>query len=194
MKYKKILLLTCFLCLLFSCKHGVFNKNNNNKTVVTDTFGITESLGKSCIEFINRKNAGKFVRQIDTVFENIACIIRVYESEQLLTVEAITGEGEIVSYQYPEVFFVMDLTVNGLNVLRDKIITKDFFRTKISNQEISKRQLYSIFVDKVADESIFFQLNLCVPDSCDCYYLYLSVTTKGDIQFEIIDVDHDGWD
>jgi hypothetical protein len=194
MKFEKIIILAGLFCLLFSCKHGVFNKHDNDKTVVADSVDIIERSEGSSIELVNRKKAGTLVRQIDTVFDNIACNIGVYESEELLTIEAITGEGEIVSYQYPEIFFVLELTVNGVNVLQDKIITKDFFRTKISEQEISKRQLYSIWVDRITDESIFFQLNLCVPDSDNCYYLYLSVSTKGDVQFEIIDVDYDEWD
>lgn len=197
----KIIYILGVICIFFSCKHAEHKKSGTENTVLgdrtefSDSTELFDSANVSNIESPEKESfKSKLTRRVDTVYENIEFRYSVYETDEFLFIEVITGDGQIVKYQYPEVYIVLDLTVNENSVLQGKRITKEFFHEKISKEDISKRQLHFVKLNKISEEAIKFVLNLCVPDTCDCYLLNLFVSLEGTIRYEIIDIDHPGWE
>ncbi|RHO50383.1 DUF4738 domain-containing protein [Tannerella sp. AM09-19] len=62
----------------------------------------------------------------------------------------------------------------------------------ISKEKIAKYSICSCNVDSVdKNERIFFNINLCMPDTDICYWFELSISNKGNIEIKDTTSDED---
>ena len=106
------------------------------------------------------------------------------------TFPIVYGKGSDTVY-YAEREVLLNIEYLKDNILHKKI-NKDFFKSYIPKEEIGKYHISYFNLDSVnKNETIFFNIVLCMPDTDMCYWFELSISNKGDIEIEEIYEDED---
>jgi phosphoribosylaminoimidazolecarboxamide formyltransferase/IMP cyclohydrolase len=106
------------------------------------------------------------------------------------TFPIVYGKGSDTVY-YAEREVLLNIEYLKDNILHKKI-NKDFFKSYIPKEEIGKYHISYFNLDSVnKNETIFFNIVLCMPDTDICYWFELSISNKGDIEIEEIYEDED---
>lgn len=185
---KKLIFITNLAFFLISCSQ--INEKNSNSTITIDS--ISQYNENSQEKDINHSNhiANAPSIENDTIVENILH----YESEHVDTivdnyhvqymiapngnyVTEITPKGKI--YNHEDMSIYMNIKKDETSILDNKEISKKDFTYKISAQELDDYVISSFYIKRLDVDGIVFSINICIPDTDECYSFELQVSEKG---------------
>lgn len=187
---KKYLFTLMFIIgyLLSSC-NGAKNKINDEK--VRDSIGVDLSVKPAPVEKRHKVIHLESVN-VDSIVGGYRILYKTQENGQIVTTYPITdGKGkDTVCYAGQDVM----LTINkdGKDIILNKKIQRDDFRSFIPKNEISKYCISNFKVTDVSATEIGFSINFCVPDTDVCYWFELIVSNNGNVKInEVIEKESD---
>lgn len=119
----------------------------------------------------------------DTIIGSYHVLYKIQDNRQII-VKKYPGyngeEGDRVYYADQDVM----LTINkdGKNILLNKKIQRDDFRSFMPKEEMSQYGICSFFIKDVTTDGVKFSINICIPDTDLCYPFELFILDSGDIK------------
>ncbi|WP_455499165.1 DUF4738 domain-containing protein [Coprobacter sp.] len=115
----------------------------------------------------------------------------IQDNDDVIKTLPITDGKGLDTVYYAGREIILNIEYLKDNILHEKI-NRDFFNSYIPKEEIAKYSICSFNVDSVdKNERIFFNINLCMPDTDICYWFELSISNKGDIEIKDTTSDED---
>lgn len=187
---KKICLyLVIFILTLTSCNNsGAKRTRKNSDTIVSSE--IIDTL-KQEQSFLKKKVITEESIKRDTTVNNYDISYIIQDNDDVIKTFPITDGKGLDTVYYAGREIVLDIKYSKENILYKKI-SRDFFKSYIPKEEIEKYSITNFSLDKIDNSGkIFFTLNLCVPDTDNCYWFELSVSNKGNIEIKDTTSDKD---
>lgn len=187
---KKICLyLVIFILTLTSCNNsGAKRTQKNSDTIVSSE--IIDTL-KQEQSFLKKKVITEESIKRDTTVNNYDISYIIQDNDDVIKTFPITDGKGLDTVYYAGREIVLDIKYSKENILYKKI-SRDFFKSYIPKEEIEKYSITNFSLDKIDNSGkIFFTLNLCVPDTDNCYWFELSVSNKGNIEIKDTTSDKD---
>jgi hypothetical protein len=189
MNRKYLLILILAVGYLLSSCNGTKNKINDEK--VKDSIGVDLSVKPTQVE---RKHKVIHFESInaDSIIGSYRVLYKTQDNGQIVTTYPITdGKGkDTVCYASQDV--ILTINKDGKNIILNRKIQRDDFRSFIPKNEISKYCISNFKITDVTTTEIKFSINFCVPDTDVCYWFELIVSDNGNVKInEVIEKESD---
>ncbi|MDO9154363.1 MAG: DUF4738 domain-containing protein [Paludibacter sp.] len=187
-KYLFTLMLIVEYLLLSSC-NGTKNKINNEKA--RDSIGV--GLSVKSIQVERKQKVIPFeVINVDSVIGSYHILYKTQDNGQIVTTYPITdGKGKDTVY-YASQDILLTINKDGKNIILNRKIQRDDFRSFIPKNEISKYCISNFKITDITSTEVKFSINFCVPDTDVCYWFELIVSDNGNVKInEVIESESD---
>lgn len=174
--------------LLSSC-NGTKNKINDEKA--RDSIGVDLSVKPTQVERTHKVIHFESVN-VDSVIGRYRVLYKMQDNGQLVTTYPITdGKGKDTVF-YASQDIILTINKYGKNIILNRKIQRDDFRSFIPKNEISKYCISNFKITDVTTTGIKFSINFCVPDTDVCYWFELIVSDNGNVKInEVIEKESD---
>lgn len=155
------------------------NRDIESLIPVVDTMG-----GETPEGIIEGRNIVHFETiMLDTIIGDFFISYIVKDNDDIINDQIIYGTtGDTVQVEYADRSVFLDLKHrNGQTILSNKEINKYTFKSIVPQDGINQYQLWYFGIEKVDEEGVLFDLNICKPDTDNCYSIELYISKDGDI-------------
>lgn len=187
-RYLFTLMLIIGYLLLSSC-NGTKNKINDEK--VKDSISVDLSAKPSQVEKNHKVMPFEYVN-VDSVIGNYRVLYKTQDNGQIVTTYPITdGKGkDTVCYATSDI--ILTINKNGKNIISNRKILRDDFRSFIPEKEISNYRISNFSIKEVKNNEIVFDMSFCIPETDICYQFELIVSDNDNIKInEVIEKESD---
>lgn len=108
--------------------------------------------------------------KVDTLFGKYRLSLAVSDNDDTVSTDR---------YRYMDRSVFLTLSRNQERLLERFEINKHNFDSIIPHDVLPKVQLWNCFLEEIDDGAITFMINICVPDTDDCYPILLKVDSLG---------------
>lgn len=174
--------------LLLSC-NGTKNKINDEK--VRDSIGVDLSVKPTQVERKHKVIHFESVN-VDSIVGSYRVLYKTHDNGQIVTTYPITdGKGkDTVCYASQDI--ILTINKDGKDIILNRKIQRDDFRSFIPKNEISKYCISNFKITDITTKGIKFSINFCVPDTDVCYWFELIVSDNGNVKInEVIEKESD---
>lgn len=180
--------LLCVGFILSSCNQG--NKNSL-RIIEKDTTSKRDSDLKKDSLANKSKDKNNIVHfspiKVDTIIGDIHISYLIRDNENIVSTTSFDDKGNVSTTSSADRSVFISLRKNNKNILLNKEIKKTDFISIIPRKEINKYKLSSFQITKVDNEGVIFFVNICVPDTDNCYALNLVISNDGAFTIKQID-------
>ena len=163
-----------------------------NLTPVVDTINKKVHDSFSLLDTIENESLEKRISEQDVFYSEtishdtiigdfyISYIVR--DNDDIVYKQIIYDEGDTVKTVFADRSAFIDLrNKDGKIILSNKEINRYTFQSIIPRDIINQYQLWYFGIEKVDKEGVLFDLNVCIPDTDNCYSFDLHVSKEGKI-------------
>jgi hypothetical protein len=184
--------LLCVGFLLSSCNQL---SKNNSLTIVKDTIEKKEnylkkdsSVNKLENETVSSDNVVHFSPiKVDTIIGDLCISYLLKDNESIIYTTGYDDKGNVSITGYADRSVFICLRKKNKNILLNREIKKTDFISIIPHKGINNYQLCAFQIKKVKNDGVAFFVNVCVPDTDNCYTLDLVISFDGAFTFKQID-------
>jgi len=188
MKRSIISILLCVSFILSSCNQG--NKNSLRIIEKNTIFKRDNDLKKVSLA-IKSKDKNNIVHfsqiKVDSIIGDIHISYIIRDNQNIVSTSSFDDKGNASITNFADRSVFISLRKNNKNILLNKEIKKTDFLSIIPRKEINKYKLSSFQITKVDNECVIFFVNICVPDTDNCYALNLVISNDGAFTIKQID-------
>ena len=187
---RKYLLTLMFMVgyLLSSC-NGTKNKINDEK--VRDSIGVDLSVKPTQVER-KHKDIHFESLSVDSIVGSYRILYKMQDNGQIVNTYPITDEKGKDTIYYASQDVILTINKDGKDIILNRKIQRDDFRSFIPKNEISKYCISNFKITDVTTTGIKFSINFCVPDTDICYWFEWIVSDNGHIKInEVIEKESD---
>lgn len=188
MKRSIFITLLCVCFVLSSCNQG-----NKSSLRITEKDTISkrdsdlkkDSLAKKSKDKNNTVHFSPI--KVDTIIGDVHISYLIKDNENIVSTTSFDDKGNVSITSYADRSVFISLRKNNKNILLNKEIKKTDFISIIPRKEINKYKLSSFQITKVDNEGVIFFVNICVPDTDNCFALNLVISNDGTFSVKQID-------
>ncbi|HMM05000.1 MAG: DUF4738 domain-containing protein [Prevotella sp.] len=121
------------------------------------------------------------IQHVDTLVGLFRIDYTIIESlDDTILKDNILATGDKVKYEYRNREICLNIDYRKTTILKKKV-NKNDFTSIIPKDKVQKYQIWSFDINNISDTLAIFSLNICVPDTDDCYSVLYSVSNTGKI-------------
>lgn len=151
---------------------------------VHDSFSLLDTIENESIEKRISEQDVFYSETIshDTIIGDFYISYIVRDNDDIVYKQIIYDEGDTVKTVFADRSAFIDLrNKDGKIILSNKEINRYTFQSIIPRDIINQYQLWYFGIEKVDKEGVLFDLNVCIPDTDNCYSFDLHVSKEGKI-------------
>ncbi len=123
----------------------------------------------------------------DTLVGNFQISYVVVNNGEVISTRPVTDEDPItIDYTDNSVFLWLKRD-DGKVIMSDREINKHSFASIIPHDEIEQYQLWRFRIKRVEKHDLFFDVDICVPETDLCYFIELGISEEGEVSMSEIE-------
>lgn len=178
---KRMYFIGLIILLILSCSNIKTNKKEQQTIVDSTDISVNDIIKDVSSEKTIEKKRGKYIIPTQIVDSIIGGYHIYYEYliniTELIPTESITNvTGDTLYFAGTDIQLLLDK--DGKRYFQ-KCFNKDVFSPYMQKEDIPKYSITSMHIEQVKEDSIFFSLNLTIPDTDFSYDFEIIITDDG---------------
>lgn len=178
---KRMYFIVLIILLILSCSNIKTNKKEQQTIVDSTDISVNDIIKDVSSEKIIEKKRGKYIIPTQIVDSIIGGYHIYYEYliniTELIPTESITNvTGDTLYFAGTDIQLLLDK--DGKRYFQ-KCFNKDIFSPYMQKEDIPKYSITSMHIEQVNEDSLFFSLNLTIPDTDFSYDFEIIITDDG---------------
>jgi len=165
-----VVLISTFIIIVFAC--GSIQNESKKSSSKDEIFVADTTYTAIC---------GDTLKQVDTIISDFHIKYLMVEANEKVIKQGTDWQGTNLLIEYCDAYVDLSISYDTINVLPKLTLVKEYFDDIIPEKEIQRLTISNFYIMQISDSEVQFKINICIPDTSDCYQIYITVTQQGDI-------------